>query len=62
MYIKIRAEQQEVSRIFNAIICWTHGVCGISWGVDTWGVVSHGFKFVIMENGIFNVRDPSLYI
>ena len=25
MYIKIRAEQQEVFRIFNAIICWTHG-------------------------------------
>ena len=30
MYIKARAEQQEVFRIFNAIICWTHQVCGIS--------------------------------
>ena len=39
MYIKIRAEQQEVFRIFNAIICWTHGVCGISKIV---------FKFVII--------------
>ena len=30
MYIKARAEQQEVSRIFSAIICWTHRDCGIS--------------------------------
>ena len=30
MYIKARAEQQEVFRIFNAIICWTHRVGGIS--------------------------------
>ena len=30
MYIKTRAEQQEVFRIFNAIICWTHGVGGNS--------------------------------
>ena len=28
MYINARAEQQEV--FFNAIICWTHRVCGIS--------------------------------
>ena len=30
MYVKIRAEQQEVFCIFNAIISWTNGVCGIS--------------------------------
>ena len=30
MCIKAGAEQQEVFRIFKAIICWTHRVCGIS--------------------------------
>ena len=30
MYIKARAEQQKVFRIFNAIICWTLRVSGIS--------------------------------
>ena len=30
MYIKARAEQQEVLHIFNAIIRGTHWVCGIS--------------------------------
>ena len=30
MYIKGRAEQQGVFRIFNVIICWAHQVCGIS--------------------------------
>ena len=30
MYIKAGAEQQEVFPIFNAIIRWTHWVCGIS--------------------------------
>ena len=39
MYIKARAEQQEVFNIFNAIIHWTHWVCGISKIV---------FKFVIV--------------
>ena len=35
-----RAEQQEVFRIFNAILFWTHWVCGISKIV---------FKFLIIE-------------
>ena len=30
MYIKARVEEQEVFRIFNAIIRWIHWVCGIS--------------------------------
>ena len=30
MYFKVRAEKQEVVRIFNVIICWTHRIYGVS--------------------------------
>ena len=74
MYIKIRAEQQEVFRIFNAIICWTHEpsvlipikgqVSRDSWTCKFLSSVSVNFLYVYycchFERGMFQMMIRSL--